>query len=208
VAVRKTCQERRAEIVAAALDLAAQIGADRVTTGALARRVGLSQAAVFRHFPRKKDIWLAVAEHLRQEMTQRRWPQALAGGGRVGDRLRAVVRSQLHLIQTTPAILALLFSRELHAESEELRLGLSTIMDGFRQILADLIREDQRGREFDLGLEPGDAATLISSLVPGLALAWSLSGRAFSLVDEGGRLFDLLFAGLLDPAGPGEIQCA
>ena len=49
--MRKSAELRKAEIVAAVLDLADRIGPDRVTTGAAAAAVGVSQAALFRHFP-------------------------------------------------------------------------------------------------------------------------------------------------------------
>ena len=51
--MRKTSDLRKAEIVATILGLADRIGPDRVTTGAVAIEVGVTQAAIFRHFPTK-----------------------------------------------------------------------------------------------------------------------------------------------------------
>ena len=48
---RKPAEDRKAEIVATLLALADQIGPDRLTTNDIAREVGLTQAAIFRHFP-------------------------------------------------------------------------------------------------------------------------------------------------------------
>ena len=52
---------RKAEIVRTVLALADRIGPDRVTTGAAAAAVGVTQAALFRHFPTKAALWLAEA---------------------------------------------------------------------------------------------------------------------------------------------------
>ncbi|MBX8827631.1 TetR family transcriptional regulator, partial [Ochrobactrum sp. SFR4] len=81
---------RKAEIVAAVLDLADQIGPDRVTTGAAAAAVGVSQAALFRHFPTKAAMWLAVADHVTGELAIA-WQRAMTGTDGPIDRVTALV---------------------------------------------------------------------------------------------------------------------
>lgn len=51
--MRKSAELRKTQIVTTILDLADKIGPDRVTTGAIAAEVGVTQAAIFRHFPSK-----------------------------------------------------------------------------------------------------------------------------------------------------------
>ena len=59
--MRKSAQERKAEILATALRLADELGPDRLTTAAIAEAVGLTQPGIFRHFPTKQALWQAVA---------------------------------------------------------------------------------------------------------------------------------------------------
>ena len=65
---RLPTEARQAEIVAAALRLAQNSSPACITTTDLARALGLSQGALFKHFATKEAIWLAamtwVAEHL------------------------------------------------------------------------------------------------------------------------------------------------
>ena len=69
---RRTQAERRAETREALLDAAmAQLleaGLSGFTTTEVARRSGLSQGAVFKHFPTKAELLAAVAEHLFGEL--------------------------------------------------------------------------------------------------------------------------------------------
>src|SRR5512139_2626330 len=60
--------ERRQEIVATVLALARDRGPDAITTQAIAQRMGLTQGAVFRHFPDKEAIWLAVFAWVRESL--------------------------------------------------------------------------------------------------------------------------------------------
>ena len=65
--MRKSAELRKAEIVATVLDLADRIGPDRVTTGAVASQIGVTQAALFRHFPTKADLLDEVAARWLQD---------------------------------------------------------------------------------------------------------------------------------------------
>lgn len=193
--MRKSAEDRKAEIAAAVLRLAARIGPDRLTTEHIAQEVGLSQPAIFRHFPKKQDIWQAVAARIGAHMAER-WTKAGAGSGTPNDRLRALVEAQLRLIQSTPALPAILFSRELHAENEALRQTFVEMMGRFHEVLRSTIVDGSRVGEFRDDLDAADAAWLVLGLIQGLAVRWSLSAQAFPLVDEGRRLLELQLRGL------------
>src|SRR3546814_3385982 len=117
--VRKPAEERKSEIVETALRLADKVGPDRLATGQIAEAVGLTQAALFRHFPKKKDLWEAIAARIGEKF-QQRWHAIERGPVDPVDRLRAIVTAQLKLIQSIPAIPAILLSRELDRKSTRL----------------------------------------------------------------------------------------
>jgi AcrR family transcriptional regulator len=66
--LRLKTDERRREIVAAVLSLARERGPDSITTQAIADRIGVTQGALFRHFPDKEAIWLAVFAWVRESL--------------------------------------------------------------------------------------------------------------------------------------------
>ena len=200
---RKPAEERKEQIVAAALRLADELGPDRMTTQAVADAVGLSQAAVFRHFPSKPALWQAVAETIAARL-EAAWMAALEGEGAPLSRLSALLRVQLSQIESNPAIPAILHSRELQSGNGELRQGFATLMARFQSLLIAEIEAGQSAGAIRAGLSPKALAVLLVSLVQGLAQRWALGRRAFSLVEEGGRLIDLqlgLFALAAGAAG-------
>ena len=71
-AVRRTQAERRATtraaLLAAALETLVEHGSAGFTTTEVGKRSGLSQGALFRHFPTKVDLLAAVCEHLFDEL--------------------------------------------------------------------------------------------------------------------------------------------
>lgn len=193
--IRKTAEERRTEIVETAVRLADELGPDRLTTEAIAKEVGLTQPGIFRHFPRKQEIWEAVAGWVGARLRER-WAAADRAADTPEERLRALLHGQLDLIRTVPAIPAILFSRELHAGNEALRNAFLRLLTEFRGVVAGHVRAGCRDGRFRPDLDPDDAASLVVALVQGLAVRWSLSGRRFDLAAEGDRLLTLLIEGL------------
>jgi len=199
--IRKPAETRKAEIINATLRLADKLGPDRLTTETIANAVGLTQPGVFRHFPKKQDLWEAVAVRI-GSMMETRWKKAQNGDAPATDKIRALVGVQLRLIQSTPAIPAILFSRELHTKNKDLRTAFFGLMSRFHQMIAGLVAQGCTAGELRSNLDPEDAAFLIIGLVQGLAVRWSISGRSFNLAEEGTRLLELQLKGLV-PAGTG-----
>ena len=59
---KKTVEQRRQDILEASLKIFAQKGYSGSTTAEIARAAGVAEGTIFRHFPTKKDILIAVLE--------------------------------------------------------------------------------------------------------------------------------------------------
>ena len=193
--IRKNAEERRREVVNVTLRLASQIGPDRITTEAIARAVGVSQAAIFRHFPRKDDIWAGVIDWIRNQLTGR-WLETEVLESSPEKQLRAVVRCQLQLIYANPGLPMILLSRELHTRNQLLRRGIKGILDAFSRHLCSILEEGKRTGDFSAELDVPRAASLVVALIQGLALRWVLSDLSFDIVGEGERTLDLALRGM------------
>ena len=191
VQVRKPAAERKKQIVDEAMRLAAELGPDRMTTQKLADAVGVSQAAIFRHFPSKTEIWQAVSARINTAMPA----NIVFSDSAALDRLRAVVKRQFGFIVKTPAIPAILYSRELHAENETLRSEFAGMIDKRHALFTSMFATGIESGEIDPTINPKDAASLVLATIQGLAMRWSLEQQGFDLVEEGVRLLDLQFKG-------------
>jgi AcrR family transcriptional regulator len=187
---RQSAEERKTQIVAEVLRLADEIGPDRLSTTDVARAIGLSQPAIFRHFPTKGALWLAVAEDIANRL-QGSWAEAEAGAAGPHARLRALISAQLSAISETPALPSILFSRELQVDNPALRDVFRGLLGAFQGRLVAVIRDSQATGDLRRDVSPEDVAVLLTSLVQGIAIRWTLGARGFALVPEGLRLFDV-----------------
>jgi len=197
---RKPAEDRKAEIVAAAIRLAAERGPDRVSAQVLAEAVGLSQPAIFRHFATKAEIWEAVGREITAAMGA---AMPVPAPGQARAALAAAVAANLAHIAANPAIPAILFSRELHAENEALRAHFAAVTARRREGFARLIGQAQAEAGTQAGMAPEDGAALILAAIQGLAMRWSLEARGFDLVTEGRRLLHGLISAAVAPGEAG-----
>jgi len=194
---RQSAKDRKTQIVAEVLRLADEIGPDRLSTTDVARAVGLSQPAIFRHFPTKGALWLAVAETIAERL-QSDWAAADAGASAPHARLKALIGAQLSAISETPALPSILFSRELQVDNPALRDVFRGLLGSFQGLLVAAIRDLQASGDLRRDVSPEDVAVLLTALVQGVAIRWTLGARGFPLVPEGLRLFDVQMALMRD----------
>ena len=193
MAGRQSAEDRKAQIVAEMLRLADEIGPDRLSTTDIARAIGLSQPAIFRHLPTKGDLWRAVANDIADRL-QADWAAAEAGARGPQARLRALIGAQLTAISGTPALPSILFSRELQVDNQGLRDVIRGLLSAFQGRLVAAIRDSQTTGQLRRDVSPEDVAILLTSLVQGVAIRWTLGARSGSLVQEGLRLFEVQMA--------------
>ena len=188
---------RRETIIDSMLEMTAEQGVDRVTTRALAKRLGVSEPTLYRQFAGgKAEMWRALAETLGEKM-QKAWHSALwnAEDGAM-ERLRALTRAQLHLVATTPALPAILFSRTLQRDNAELRQGVGGVAARFHAHLEQIVIDGQRAGELKVDVSARDAAWLLISSIQGTAIRWILSEYTLDPEDEGRRVLEIVLAGL------------
>ncbi len=193
---RKSATERKQEIIDATLRLSGEIGPDRLTTEDLAKEIGISQPGIFRHFPTKGAIWEAVGRHI-GTMLKAKMSLTQSRGSLPIDNLKHFVVGHLAFIEKTPAIPAILFSRELHAENDQLRAFFASLIASRHKHFSGLIQAEITAGRFKKSLDSDDAAYLILALIQGLAMRWSLNDRNFDLPAEGQRLLDLQIEGFM-----------
>lgn len=110
---RQPTEERQQQIARAALSIIAEEGLGKFTTSAIAKKVGLSDGALFRHFKSKQDIVLAAIGVI-EDMFSKDFPTA---EGDPLERLGVMVRQRLSVLLKHPFLFRLIFSRQLSQAS-------------------------------------------------------------------------------------------
>ncbi|WJW76387.1 TetR/AcrR family transcriptional regulator [Thiohalobacter sp. IOR34] len=190
--------ERQQEIIEAALSLAAEQGVQRVTTQAIADRVGIAQPTVFRHFRSRDAIFAAAIDWLAGRMLQALQP-CLDADAPADERLRRLLATQLDFITRHRGLPRVLFSDRLHLESPILKTAVQQVMQRYTGQIAGLLAEGIEEGCFRADLDTAAAARHIAALLQGLIMRWSIFDFEFALEKEAMPLWDFVHPALRAP---------
>ncbi len=188
--VRKSAQDRKDEIVQTALELAFKVGPDRVTTGMIAARIGLTQPAIYKHFPRKDDLWRSVTTTLSAQIAKN-ISTAKQRAKTPMDRLRLLVMGHLKLIHATPALPEIMVARDPKGVQKLIRMEIRSGMTGFYDDLTQAVKDAQRDGSLRKDLKAQDLATLIFGVIQSLVLRMLVTRDTKVLLNDAERLLNL-----------------
>lgn len=126
----------RDRLLEAARELFTSQGYHATTTPVLARRAGVAEGTIYRHFPSKKALLNAAFQDV-QQWGSEAIRRANDGGGTTGDRLARLGRSWLAEAESDPARMRLLLSWRHHGELDEAsRHSIVTFRGGIERMVA------------------------------------------------------------------------
>ncbi len=201
---RLGADERREEIIRVTLDLAARQGVDDVTTQDMAQAMGLTQGAVFRHFPSKDAIWLAAMQWVRDRLMSVLGKAAQQGRDPL-DALQRMFFAHIDFIASHPAIPRMLMSEHLHGRSALLRQLVTEIMLSFESRVADLLNHAKAQGLARADLDAHAAATLYIGMIQGLVLQTSILRDQRTLAAEAARTFPIFLQAIRPSTHQGAI---
>ncbi|MCD9872623.1 TetR/AcrR family transcriptional regulator [Streptomyces guryensis] len=176
---RVRSEERRAEIVRAALEVIAERGYRGASLAAVAERVGLTQQGLLHYFPTKDALLVAVLKDRDQ------WDAVPATQWRV-DLLASMVEYNAMrpgIIQTFSALLG-----ESVTEGHPARGYFTGRYRQVRESMAAVLRAEY-GERLPNGLTPERTAPLLVAVMDGLQYQWLLDPES---VDMPGAFRDFL----------------
>lgn len=190
---RLSTDDRQEEIIRAAIDLAGDRGPDEVTTQDMARAIGVTQGAIFRHFPNKDMIWMGVAHWVRGRLMTVVDTAASQGKDPI-DSLQRIFYAHLGFVEKHPALPRLLLSGHL-LRKPKVRLLIQETLRAYEERLRDLLAQAKAERMVSPDLQEVHAASALLSLIQGLVARIYLLDQK-RLVEEGGRALSIYLKGI------------
>ena len=130
--VRLPTETRQAEIIVAVLGLAAERSPALITTSDIARAVSLTQGAVFRHFPSKDAIWLAVMEWVERNLMSSLETAAQEAADPLAA-LQAVFTAHVGFVVRHPGVPRVIFNELQLPDDTPLKNSVRGILERYRQ---------------------------------------------------------------------------
>ena len=169
----------------------------RITTAALAKEVGVSEAALYRHFPSKARMFEALIEFIEDSIfglitrILEEHPDALS-------RCSNILVMLLSFSERNPGLSRILVGDALTGENERLRVRITQFYDRLETQLKQILREAETKNELPVGHPSTAIANLMLATVEGRMSQFVRSGFQKSPLDRWEQQWELLSQSLFN----------
>ena len=156
--------ERRQIILETLAQMLEKNQGEHITTAQLARAVGVSEAALYRHFPSKAKMFEGLIEFI-EETLFTRINKIIAEESRAEARIQNILFLLLGFAGKNPGMARLLYGDVLVGETERLRKRVAQIYERIETQMNQILREAEVNE--NLRLPVTDVAVLLLAVVEG-----------------------------------------
>lgn len=173
---RLPTEERQAEIVATALLLAKEISPPLITTADIAAGIGVTQGAVFKHFPTKDAIWMAAMGWVRRQLLSA-LERAAAKANSPLDALGAMFKAHIGFVVSHPGVPRFIFHELQRPADSPIKHEVRKLLQAYRKLLRDQLDAAVACGQVSPDVDLEAAATLFVGVIQGLVMQSMATGN-------------------------------
>lgn len=188
-------RERRETTVEAVVELAGRQNPSEITTYAIAAHMGLSQGALFRHFPTKEAIWQAVMEWVSDRLLAqvdaiiRSTPNPL-------EALEAMFMKHVEFAVNHPGVTRILFGELQKADTTPAKEAAQLMLRRYSERIGSCLEKGKAQGLLAPTTDTAAAITLFIGTIQGLIMQSMLSGDLSQIHDSAPGVFAIYLRGL------------
>ncbi len=171
---------------------------ERVTTAALAREVGVSEAALYRHFPSKAKMFEGLIEFIEETLFQR-ISRILTEESIAEVRCEKILTLLLTFCDRNPGMTRILTGEALAGETERLRHRVTQFFSRLESQLKQILREAQIRENLKTAISSAAMANLLLATIEGRLIQFVQSEFKESPLENWKLQWSFLSANLLVP---------
>ena len=177
---RKSTIIRKKQIIDAARKIIIRKGSEHLTLRAMAREVGFTEAAIYRHFKNKQEVLSFLMNNIIDEML-REIINGAAENTNTLDTVDGVIKHHLSKIEQRRGISFQIIAEIISLGDKELNRKVYSRLTEYLNRLRILFEDGARTGSIRNDIDFDDAAILLFGMLQGIVNIWALSNYSFDL---------------------------
>ncbi len=175
---------RQLEIIQAAGKILTTSGVGGLTTKNLAKEMKFSESALYRHYPNKEEIVIALLEYLATNMDER-FSNRLLLNQTPEENFVALFRNQFSFFKNNPHFVVAAFSDGLMEESHRINETILKIMSVKIKYLKPIILEGQQKNIFTNSITSDEMVHIVIGTFRLQMYKWRIANFQFDIINNG-----------------------
>jgi len=180
---------RQGQIIDAARKLVVKYGSEHVTIGKIAREVGISEGAIYRHFKSKRDVLSGLADHIADDLFAD-IPQNNEVTYKSIEFINTILHDHLTKIQQRRGISFLVIAEIISLGDKKLNKKIYEIITRYINSLKELLTKGVQSQEIRKDIDTEASAIFLFSMIQGLVNIWALSNYSIDIEEKYSELWN------------------
>lgn len=189
--MRDNILHRRDKLIITTIEIIDELGIQGLSTREIAKRQGVSEATLFRHYKNKNELLIAVLDYFSQFDEDLFYSTKLKGLS-PKEAINYLIRATVEYYENYPAITSILQITDVLRYESDLSDKVNQIFDSRIKIMKELIKDAQLCGEIRSDADSENLSVLISGLCREMCLKWRLENMKFSLREKTLSALDML----------------
>lgn len=183
--------KRQEDIVQTAIEIIARRGFKALTTKNLAQSLGLTEAALYRHFDSKKELINQILIYFENLSCQILEEIAKLNLGPM-ENIRRFMMNRYLMFSADPDLARVMFSEEPFAHDPAFRSQMRRISGRHRDAVISYLEAGQKLGQINPDLEACQLFRIVVGSMRYTVNQWNMGGQSFDLVAQGEKLFQTI----------------
>lgn len=171
---------RKERLIITTIEIIDELGIQGLSTREIARRQGISEATLFRHFKSKNELLATVLEYFSKFDTDI-FQSARLKELSYKEAITYVINSHVEYYENYPAMTSIMQVFDVLRYEPELADKVKNILNNRTGFIKQLIEDAQMAGQIRPDADSENLSDIISGFCRELCLKWRLDGRKFSL---------------------------
>jgi AcrR family transcriptional regulator len=202
--VRKDTLIRQKEIVSAARKLIVKYGSEHVTVRRVAREIGVSEGAIYKHFKSKREILSFLIDDIETTLIGD-IKNNVADGINTLQILEKIVIDHVSSIEQRRGVTFQVIAEIISLGDKKLNKKISEVINKYLDSIKELLSDGIKTGVIRPDIELDAAANLFFSMTQGLVSIWALSQYNFNLVSKFKPIWDIFLKAVAQSPGQASL---
>jgi AcrR family transcriptional regulator len=179
---RQTTSLRRKQIIDALRKLIIECGSENVTVRRIAKEIGVSQGAIYRHFKSKREILDFLVDYIEESLIgdiEKNDPRA-----KTLETLENILKNHISAVEQKKGVSFLVVAEIISLGDKRLNRKIYDVLNNYISHIKDIIIGGIQSEEIKADIDPGMTATTFFGVIQGLVSLWALSNYTFTLEEK------------------------
>ena len=187
----KEFSTRQLQIINTSIALIGEGGIQELTIKNLSKRIGFVEAAVYRHFPSKSEILMAILSYLESKVHVK-FTDIISVDISPIEKLKETINAYLTYFAENPALITVHFSDGIYKNEPQAQQKVLKILDDTKLHFEKILEESQSSAEIRTDINCSDMALVIVGTLRITVNRWSLQNNKIDVVKEVEKIYSLI----------------